>query len=189
MTKIYSEAYENAQANTERMTDVDLIAALAANMTVIESVEGRSTYNLNILGGLQYAVLTGIANAVNRRVNSQSTYWITTSNGTDIHKCSGIKRRLGEIKVSLEDAQRQDKDNEITANEIKRLRDESSRLLDELACSMELYTATVGMIEEITGKPFKPYKLSETHGSAPSKKVDSKALKAELDEINKAIAC
>ena len=45
MTKIYAEAYENAQANVERMTDVDLIAALAANMTVIEC-GGRSTHNL-----------------------------------------------------------------------------------------------------------------------------------------------
>jgi len=185
---IYQNCLDEANANENPMSDVELIAALTASMTDIESIDGKAVYTINRLGGLQYAVLSGICNSINRRVNSQSTYWITTSNGNDLHKCAGIKRRLSEIMVSLTEAQSQDTANEITANEIKRLRLEADRLKDEQSCAMELYTATRGMIEEITGKPFKPYKLNETHGEAPSKKVDSKAIKAELDEIKKAIA-
>lgn len=185
---IYKNCIEEALANNDPMSDVELIANLAASLTEVESIEGRSTYTINRYSGLQYAVLNAIANAINSRVNSQSTYWFTTSNGEDKHKCSGIKRRLGEIKVSLEDAQRQDKDNEITANDINRLRSERDRLIDEYSAAMELYQATVGIIEEIRGKPFVPYKLRETHGDAPSKKVDAKALKAEVNEIDKILA-
>ena len=185
---IYKNCLEEAMANNDPMSDVELIANIAASLTEIESIEGRSAYTINRYSGLQYSVLNAIANAINSRVNSQSTYWFTTSNGEDMHKCSGIKRRLGEIKVSLDDAQRQDKDNEITANDIKRLRQEADRLKDELAAAMELYQATVGIIEEIRGKPFVPYKLQEKHGTPPSKKVDAKALKAEIAELDKILA-
>lgn len=185
---IYKNCLEEALANNDPMSDVELIANIAASLTEIESIEGRSTYTINRYSGLQYGVLNAIANAINSRINSQSTYWFTTSNGEDMHKCSGIKRRMHEVNKELKKYDSQDKTNEITANEVKRLRQEADRLKDELAAAMELYQATVGIIEEIRGKPFVPYKLQEKHGTPPSQKVDAKALKAEIAELDKILA-
>ena len=169
-------------ANATEVSPVNLAASLSSYFyDPITYGREQKTWNTHSAG--QYAVVTGLLNSLNRRINSKSTSYYTKVNGEHVKKFIGIKAELRHniqlIKMFERDKYDGDK---------QRVETKCDQLHSELLLAQQLFNALADVHHANTGKEFKAFDLQETHDGDPDKTADEKTAKKNLSTWEQAAA-
>jgi len=169
-------------ANATDVKALDLAATISAYF-YDPITYGKEQKKWNTHSGGQYAVISGLLNSLNRRINSKSTNYYTKSNGEQVRKFSGIK---AELRANIELAKKYETD--AYDGDRNRVNTKCEQLHSELLLATQFYDALAAMHLANTGKEFKPFDLQEKHDDMPETSADTKTRKTNLKAWEQAAA-
>jgi hypothetical protein len=169
-------------ANATDVKALDLAATISAYF-YDPITYGKEQKKWNTHSGGQYAVISGLLNSLNRRINSESTSYYTKSNGEQVRKFSGIKP---DLRANIVLSKKYETD--AYDGDRNRVNTKCEQLHSELLLATQFYDALAAMHLANTGKEFKPFDLQEKHDDEPDTVVKTSTRKANLKAWEKAVA-